>query len=512
VTAASLDALSRRLSLPMPLGQQLLDALATGRVVPGIVLPRAVVDSLDPARPVTFAYLTMGIGVEEGGCAALSFRDAGSARRALTALGQESSRNGAESERRLADGTTRWAGVHGRTLLVSDKPRRLAIVGPLAEELQDHPAPATAAVTVYPHVIMPLDAPAVGALIEAQGPKWFEGMHQSAPALNLSVPGVLALLRLFAEPLVETRAVTAALDVSAESGFSARVVLEPVAESTFARALVKRSPFAVPPGGPLGAGGGFLSWGSFGDVLEAFGPVLAATGPRGREARAASKALAARLTGSVSCAIDRGPPVSTRCTYPLAPGAKPADVLRRYAAWLRGSVSGMNELFGTGSPLPVVATKGGVLEIEQRIDAQLNPAYATMFGSSSQRSAAVVRDGALVVVQGPDPRRSLDVAPTSKPEPALTAALERAEGANFVAYVDVASLVLSLATSSPNPDVKQGLAMVRAIPGLEALRFPLVVSARSGATARYELEVPFEALANAAKIVVPYMGTMGRGR
>jgi hypothetical protein len=106
----------------------------------------------------------------------------------------------------------------------------------------------------------------------------------------------------------------------------------------------------------------------------------------------------------------------------------------------------------------------------------------------------------------------LDAAPTVSPEPALSAALERAHGANLVAYVDVASLALALATSSPNPDVKQGLAMVRAIPGLEQLRFPLVASARSGATAQYELEIPIEGLESAARIVVPYMGTMGKPR
>jgi hypothetical protein len=516
VTAASLDALARRLALPMPLGQQLLDALAAGDVVPGIALPRATLDSMDPARPMTFVRLTSGIGVEEGGCAALTFRDADAARRALGALGQETSRAGAESERKLVDGSKRWAGVHGRTLLLSDKPRTISIAGPLAEELQERPNPATAAVTVYPHVIVPLDVAGVRALIDAKGPTFFEDLAKrggkGGPKLDVSVPGFLAALRLLAEPLVETRALTVALDVDPRVGFSARIVIEPVAESTFARSLVRRFPFTAPNGQPAGASGGYLSWGGFADFLETIGPVLSASGPRGRAARAANAALTARLTGAVSCAIDRGPPIVTRCDYPLAPGAKPADVLNRYAASMRGSVGGMNELFGTQSPPPIVTNKGGVLEIEQRLDPSLNPAYAAIFGTSSQRSAAVVRGGMLVVAQGAEPRRVLDAAPTVSPQPALSAALERAHGANLVAYVDVASLALALATSSPNPDVKQGLAMVRAIPGLEQLRFPLVASARSGATAQYELEIPIEGLESAARIVVPYMGTMGKPR
>jgi hypothetical protein len=496
----------------MSLGQQLLDALASGGVVPGVVLPRAVVDALDPARPVTFVYLTMGIGVESGGCAAFTFRDAEAARRALGALGQEASRTGAESERRLVDGTTRWAGVHERTLLVSDKPRTIAIAGRLAEELQERPSPATAAVTVYPHVIVPLDAAGVGALLEAKVPEFFAEHRKDTAGLNPSIPAVTKALRLVAEPFVETRALTVALDVSADAGLSVRVVVEPVAESTFARGLARRFPFAVEPGGAVGASGGFVSWGGYGDFVTALEPLFAASGPRGREARAASAAFAERVTGSISCVIERGPPVVTRCAYPLAPGAKPADVLRRYAASVRTNASALNEILGTHSPLPVTTTKGGVLEIEQRIDPQLAPAYAAVFGSTSQRGAAVVRGGKLLIVQGDEPRRWLDVTPTAKPEPALTAALEREQGANLVAYVDVASLAQGALAGSTNPDVKQGLAMVRAIPGLQELRFPLVVSARSGATAQYELEVPIEALQNAAKVVVPYMGTMGRAR
>jgi hypothetical protein len=471
-TVAALDALARRLALPAPIGRDLLGALQDG-VAPGATLAR--LDRLDAASPIALVYLTAGIGVDNGLCVAATFKDAALARQTLGELGVETSRSGGESARRFPSGVTRYLGVHGRTLLIASTPRTIAVAGPLAMELQTHPVASSARVTLYPRVVLPLDAPAVGAFFET---RLVEALEESKEdGLKLSAPFAGALARAFGEVVAESRAITLTVDVNETAGLALALSIEPLAESSFARALDRRFPFAVEPA-VAASSAGLISWGGFGAFLSSFGAYVQASGPKGRELRAANEALLARLQGPCTCAVDQDAPLGWRCAWPLRPGVKAADVLRRWADVTKRGGAWIDEVLGR-PPSDGVA----------------------------RRFTATVRGGALVTtLQAPEASAS----PRAAARPTgLTDTLTAAAGANFVAYVDLASLLMRLASESADAGVSQGVTMIRAIPGLESLQVPFVVTGRSGATARYELQIPVQGLQNAARVVIPYMGVMG---
>jgi len=80
---ADLDALSKSLQLPMPLGQSFLPMLTGGFSRGGVNLSRETIDRLDVARPLAVIWLARGSDVPPGWCAAVAFKERAFALEAL---------------------------------------------------------------------------------------------------------------------------------------------------------------------------------------------------------------------------------------------------------------------------------------------------------------------------------------------------------------------------------------------------------------------------------------------
>ena len=179
------------------------------------------------------------------------------------------------------------------------------------------------------------------------------------------------------------------------------------------------------------------------------------------------------------------------------------------------AVGGHSEKRGTTYK---VRRRGAVLEIEETLppDAR-KAAQATRrvaFGGDARESALTVKDGHLLIAQGPKPRELLATfgnggAPATRPGPLLTGSLAHTRGANAFAFIDILSLIIQIASTSDDPSFHQLRLMVAAIPGLKELRAPLVMAVRNGPNVELELQVPTATLENIARIVQPFMGTMG---
>jgi hypothetical protein len=145
---------------------------------------------------------------------------------------------------------------------------------------------------------------------------------------------------------------------------------------------------------------------------------------------------------------------------------------------------------------------------------ELEGTRRALFGAGPGFELATVRGTDFVIVGGTDPRALRAVLFARAPDastagPALAAALTRTRGADALFFLDLATFATRVIETAPDPRVHQAAAMMHALPALKDLHLPLVLAARTGGQAVYELRLPFEAFENVARVVRPYMGVMG---
>ena len=87
--------------------------------------------------------------------------------------------------------------------------------------------------------------------------------------------------------------------------------------------------------------------------------------------------------------------------------------------------------------------------------------------------------------------------------------MARYKDAEGLFVFDFVSLLSTTSKAAAEPTMKQLAAMMGAVPGLTELRAPLVVAFHGGATSGVDVQIPFESLANAARVVRPFIGKMG---
>jgi hypothetical protein len=528
-TEAALDALSRELALPTPLGHALLDVLtAPNRSLRGVPLRRALFDSLDPAAPLVLVALAPGIGVTGGTAWGVAFRDAPAARRALAQVGVETARAGGASTRRLTDGAIVDVGVHGHTLLLSTTPRLISVAGPLIEALASRPPEHLAIVSVFPQAL-PVGAAVLGSGLETLVTTALRATRVKtdaqrgkgvAPRLE-ATDGMLAssgrLARLVGGALADTRAVRLELDLDASLGFALRFIVEPADGSALARSLATPTPARLDPRLRTSGSDVLFAWGRAPASQSWLYDVFGASGPAGEAFVADAEAWWGLFTGPGTCRGGGALMMTTSvCAQPLARGVRPADLFRRYAAFERDQVAWAREIGVNGISSPQVRVTPDALEIAFDTDVAGEPAATRarrheMLGGSVRRSVLMARTAEGLYASAPDRRAALAAlaARGAPPSPALAAVLARGEGADVVAALDPVSLARRAFEASPDPEVRSVASLLKGIQGLADLRAPLGFTLRTGARAAFELQVPVESLRNVADVVRPYMGVMG---
>jgi hypothetical protein len=499
-TEASLDALGAKLGWPLRIGGLFFDGVSDNdpEDLHGLKLGRQMLDQLDPARPVVFVVLGPGIGVNSGDCWGLAFRDAAGARRGLAFLGVETGRTGGESARRLPDGTTVVAGVHERTLLISTSPRMLAAAGPLVEALQAGHVEHVLTAAVYPQIFpvgagviaAGLDAAVTSELQKARDQQAAERGRGETPRVVVT-DGLVAtarhLARRLAEVVADTHAARIELDLDEKVGLAMRVVVEPLEGSALARALTPPTPFRLDARLDGASATHLLVWGAPPGTPSFVDEVFDASGRAGKALHAEHDKWRRLFAGPASCAGGlRDAPGAWLCAQPFARGAKAADVSRRYTAFSKALVAWLREVgFTPASVHPAVAAR----------------TEAGLFAMAPERKTA---DAALAVRVAP-----------SAPPPALASILAHAEGADVLVAVDFVGMIRDATATLLEPAVKVPLSKLGALRGFLDLRAPIGLTARSGARAAYELQVPFETLRDLSSFAKPYVtgsGTISSAR
>ena len=520
---ADLDALSKSLQLPMPLGQSFLPTLTSGFSPGGVKVARETLDRLDVTRPVAVIWLAGGSGVPAGWCAAIAFKERASALDALQKMGTGGLQGGGVFERRLPSGDLVWGAVKDSQLLLSGSRGTLLAAGAVAITAQKTPMSGQALSTLSPAVMarstgQPLDVVLSsvlgGALAEMEKDTSNAGKQMTPASKKMTE----AMLKALIHPLSQIAVVRVSLEIGDRRGVAVRAEVQPTPGSGLAAKAASASPYAFDPALPVRSdASAVVAWGDMSPWLANWVGVMEATGPAGR---AASRDLA-RLNESTnggSCAVDVGAlPLVILCSLTVRPGVDPSSVPARYLASLESSNAWEAELDGSKpSPIKVKRT-GKVVETEKPLaakDAQVLSIVKAVIGDSVVHTAMTVKDGRVVFAAGRHPRELLDrygkgPGPTGVAAPILKRTLLDTAGAHFLGFVDVASLLGKGLAHSQEPMGQQLGAMMGAVPGLADLRAPLVLSGSGGKVPAIEFQVPFGSLQNVARVVSAFMGQMG---
>jgi hypothetical protein len=513
VIAARVDAIAALVDPKVTVSAEIHAALAAA--LAGLRLPPDILPSLDARLPIGLVFLMEGLGIKATVCVGAAFKDGAAARAAVDRLGVETARKGAESIRRLPSGKTIHVGVHGRTLLVSTTPGGSALTGPLVEELQAPPAGALAEITFFPRVVIPLDGPGLALAARQLAAADIEKDPNLTPAMARALSAAVVSL---APRLADVNVARLSLDLDTQGGLALRFTLEPVPGSTLGRALAAHAPHVLDARVGLASDEAMVAaWSAPPNVLAAMKEIVSATGPLGRQLGTDLAALGQVGDGSGSCSVELRPSgVRSLSAWRLRPGARPADVLRRYAAYVR-SERAFLERFSPGEEPTKIKTAGGIMEIDtgHTPTPRELEGFRQILGGEARYSAATVRGDALFVataVNAADARAVL--ASASAPPPSVAAAIAaadaRARTADGIVYVDWAVLLLQMMSAVTAPEIHDVALMLRAIPGMTELRLPVELTATTGPSAVYELRVPGTAFESLARLARPYLGTMGK--
>lgn len=137
-----------------------------------------------------------------------------------------------------------------------------------------------------------------------------------------------------------------------------------------------------------------------------------------------------------------------------------------------------------------------------------------MLGGRTITYATAVRGGRQVLAMGLDAVKNLPDSPMAPDAPLdvsgapiIADILEQSRGAEVLIVMDPWAFVTKVAPATPQGG--QMTAMLNAVPGLAQLRMPMALYYRAGDSGTWTLSLPVGVLANAAKVIQPFMGMMG---
>jgi hypothetical protein len=519
---SDLDALSKSLELPVPLGQSLLPTLTSGSGPGGVKVARETLDRLDVTRPLAVIWLARGGGVPSGWCAAIAFKERAFAWEVLRTTGTGGAQSDGLFERRLPSGDVVWGAVKDRQLLLSSSRETLLAAGSLAVVAQTTPMSGQALFTLNPSVMargtgQSLDALLAGVLGMTMAEMDKDGAKTGKPMTPASKKMIEALLKTLMRPVGEIAMVRVSLEIGAGRGVVVRAEAQPTPGSQLAAKAAHVSPYLFDLALPVRSDAVIaVAWGDVAPWLADWIQVVEASGPAGR---AASKDLATLLGESIdggSCSVDLGVvPMTSLCSLTVRPGVDAARVLDRYLAFLQSSNAWDAELDGhKPKPLKLKRT-GKIVETEKTMEArdpQVMAVMKSILGGDVAHSALTVKDGRVVLAVGAKPREILSR--YGQPQvhmktaaPIVARTLLDTASANGVGLVDVMSLltkVLAKEFASGQP-----LGGMLAVPGFADLHTPVVLSSRGGTLPSLEFQVPFATLQILARVVSGFMGQMG---
>jgi hypothetical protein len=516
---ADLDALSKSLSLPMPLGQSLLPMLTSG-APGGMKLDRETLEHMDGTRPLAVIWLASRTGAPAGWCAALAWKEPGSASDALQKIGTALGKSEGTTQLRTASGDVVWGAVKDRQLLLSSSHETLLAAGTLAITAQATPMRGQALFTINPAIMakstgQTLDALAASALSAVMAE--IENGASSMKMTPASKKMTEAVLKAGIGLLPDIAMARISLEVGTKRGVILHTEVQPNPGSALAGKAAHVSPYAFDLGLPVkNDGGAFFAWGDMASWLTEWKLILEASGAAGQ---AAGKDLGEFFGESVnggSCSLDlAGEAMVVLCSLSVRPGVDPARAVTRYVEFAQSSHKWEAELEAR-KPSPLrIKRSGKVVEIDKTIerkDPRVMQAMRALLGGDVMHSAIGVRDGRVIVSMGPKPRDLLDRygKPSARDaSPIVQQVLLDSAGADFLAVVDLMSAVSKFAAISKDPAGAQLGMMMGAVPGLRELRAPIVVLGSGGGLPSFELQMPFGSLQNVARVVSGFMGQMG---
>ncbi len=514
-----LDALSRRLELPMMLGRELLTAIGGMGLLGDSVRFNAFWDRLDPAAPVAVVWVLPPKSPSKGFCTALTFRNAAAARRTFEEMGAPGAARSGVSERRTPDGDVLWGGVKGRTLFVSNSAEALLLAGGLAEAAQVAPTTGQIVATVLPPALIAASGKTRDALV-AEAASMLA--REAGSGQGLATPAfqrmVVALMEAAAKLALDSSVVRLVLEAGPHDGFMVQSELVPAAGTDFAARTARRSPYAFDAKLPVRDDSTVVvAIGNPTDWISMAAKAFEATGPAGQELwRNTNKMLAA--TGEWSCVFDSAEAgFATLCSSTLKPGTNAKAELDAAVALVKAQQAWEAEIYGQKlSPLKIKRT-GGVAEIEKKIenrDKTARDLAKALAGGDTVRTALTVKDGRLLQATGREARKTLagyGASGSGKGAPLVAAALARTQGAEGMASVDVVSMVLRVLGKAKDLPGSQMVAVAAALPGMAGMKAPFLFTLRGGPSLTGDFRIPLGSLENVAKVVRGMFGPAGAG-
>jgi hypothetical protein len=503
-----LDALSKRLELPMRLGQELLSSVGGLGLLGDRAHFQAVWDRLDPAASLAVVWVLPPQAAAKGFCLALTFRDAEGARKTFDELGTAGAQRNGASERRAPSGDVLWGGTRGRTLFVSNSSEALLLAGGLAEAAQAAPTTGQVVATVLPPALVAASGKSREAVLaEVATVLANEARNNKAlptPALQRLVA---ALTETAAKVALDSSAVRLALEAGPNEGFWLRTEMVPANGTDFAATMARRAPHAFDAKLPVRDDStGVLAFGNPSDWLSILTKVFEMGGPTAQEMWKSTTKLFAS-TGPWSCTIDPADAgFAGLCSAPLTSGTSAKVALDAVVAMLKAQHRWEGELYGQKLASLKIKRAGQVVEIEKKIENRdrvaqsLTKAFA---GGDTMRTAFTVKGGHLLQATGRDARKTLaryGAGGVGK-APLLTEALARHKGAELLASLDVISMVLRVIGKNKDLPGSSLASVAAALPGMAEMKAPFLFTLRGGATMTGEFRISLGSLDSVAKVM-----------
>jgi len=514
-----LDALSRRLQLPMLLGRELVSSLAGMGVMGDSAHFNAVWDRLDEAAPIAIVWVLQPKSRIKGFCAAMTFRDAAGARKTFEEMGAAGAQRNGVSERRTPDGDVIWGGVKGRTLFISGSADALLLAGGLAAAEQAKQPAGQAVVTVLPQALLAASGKSREAVVsEAAALMTREAQGGGKPMTEGFRRMIATFTETAAKLALDSSAVRIVLDLGPEDGLLLQSELVPVAGTEFATRTSQRWPYAFDQRLPIRDDStAVMAVGAFSAWLPYVAKMFEATGPAGQGLmRATTKLFDA--TGEWSCVFEQAEAgFATLCSSPLKKGTSSKAALDAAVALAKAQHAWEAELYGQKLTSPKIKRSRGVVEIEKKIenkDAEVRAMAKAFAGGDTVKTAFTVRDGQLLQATGRDARKTLaryGVEGGTKGAPLVAAALERGKGAEGMASVDVVSMGLRMLKQGKELPGNQLATMAGALPGLAEMKAPFSFALRGGKSLTGDFRISLGSLESIAKVVRGMMGAAGAG-
>jgi hypothetical protein len=509
-----LDALSKRLSLPMLLGRELLSSLGGLGLAGDSVHFQQLWDRVDASAPIAVVWILPPNASAKGYCAAVTFRDRAGAKRTLDEMGSPGQQRSGIVERVSASGDKLWGSVKGRTLFVSGSADALLLAGGLAEAAQIPPEKGQMVLTMLPQALAKASGKTPAAMV-AQMANLVAGEAQTAPGKTAPPLQrmIVALTEVATKLVMDSTAVHLRFEVGTNDGVMIQTEFVPAAGTDFAGRTAHRTPYAFDSRLPVkNDGTAAFAIGDWSAWMAAAAKVFEATGAAGRTMlKDTDKMLG--MTSGWSCVVDSAEAgFSTLCSSSLKPGSTGKAALDAAVAMMTAQHAWEAELEGRkASPLKIKHTRD-VVEIEKKIenkDATARAVAKAMAGGDTLRYALTIKDQRLLMVTGHDARKALaryGAGGSTSGAPLFAATLARTKGDEMMASVDVISFVLRVLGQGKDLPGKEMAMMAGAMPGVAEMTAPFTVAMRGGNSLVGEFRIPLGSLENVAKVVRGMLG------